>query len=373
MQTREVVEGETRLVIPALDPEAEFPPGSAEVFYNPRMELSRDIGVAAYAILGGESYVDALAASGARGIRIANEVGNVECVVNDWNPRAYDLIRENIRLNDLGCEATRKNANVLLHERRFDVVDLDPFGSPAPFLDAASASANQTLAITATDTAPLCGAHLNSGIRKYAARPLKTEYHPEMAVRILLGAVARHLARHEKSTKPLFSQATSHFIRLYVAIDRGAKRADESMGQLGFIAHCFSCGHRWWKHGLAVHLEEKCPTCEERSRLAGPLWLGDLHDHEFLGKLQEEVSARPLNEKKRAARIIGLAKREVEVPTYYEYHEVTKRLGISPGPIDHAIHRLREMGYEASRTHFTGTSIKTNADITTLKKVVSEK
>ena len=69
----------------------------------------------------------------------------------------------------------------------FNIVDLDPFGSPAPYLDAATRSVVHLLEVTATDTAPLCGAHFNSGMRKYAAVPLNNEFHSEMGVRILLG------------------------------------------------------------------------------------------------------------------------------------------------------------------------------------------
>ncbi len=93
---------------------------------------------------------------------------------------------------------------MLLHEQKFHIVDIDPFGTPSPFLDAASASVWNMLSVTATDTAPLCGAHMKAGIRKYAAVPLNTEYHSEMGgLRVLLGACARELAKHEKGMLPL--------------------------------------------------------------------------------------------------------------------------------------------------------------------------
>ena len=122
--------------------------------------------------------------------------------MNDWSPEALELIKENIKINGLEEKtlATRKSANVLLHEQKYHIVDLDPFGTPAPFLDAASASVRSMLSVTATDTAPLCGAHLKAGIRKYAAVPLNTEYHSEMGLRVLLGACARELAKHAFTT-----------------------------------------------------------------------------------------------------------------------------------------------------------------------------
>ena len=37
-----VTEGATTVLVPAPDPDAAFPPGTAPVFYNPRMALNRD-------------------------------------------------------------------------------------------------------------------------------------------------------------------------------------------------------------------------------------------------------------------------------------------------------------------------------------------
>lgn len=88
-------------------------------FFNPRMKLNRDVGVAMVRSLEIGSYLDALSASGVRGLRVAKE-GEVEKVtLNDVSPSAYDLIKENIERNQLmNCDAYCKNANVLMHERQ---------------------------------------------------------------------------------------------------------------------------------------------------------------------------------------------------------------------------------------------------------------
>lgn len=140
-------------------------------FYNPKMMLCRDIGVAMTSALGIDEYLDALSASGIRGMRVAREVGTERVTLNDFDPRAVQLMQRNVARNDLDCMITDKDANVLMHQEHFQAIDLDPFGSPSPYLSAASRSARSYLFITATDTAPLCGAHLKSGIRKYMARP----------------------------------------------------------------------------------------------------------------------------------------------------------------------------------------------------------
>lgn len=371
MQTKMIQEGSTKIIVPILDKETNYPPSSAPVFYNPRMELCRDLSVACVAAFAGKrnSYVDALGATGIRGVRIANEVG-LDVAINDWSSQAHELIKKNIELNRLSANALRKNASVLLSESHFDIVDIDPFGSPAPFIDAACRSVSKMLCITATDTAPLCGAHKASGIRKYGAIPLKTEYHPEMGVRILLGAIARNLARYDKSLAPLLSYAMEHYFRVYLAVEKGAAKSNEMTRQVGFICHCFGCGFRSWKYGLAAHMPEKCPSCAERISLAGPLWLGRLHDRKFCNLVLDELESRKLGTRKRAMRLVRLCAEELEIPTYYDQHTICKELKINPPPIETFIEMLHEAGFQASRTHFSGTSFKTDAPLGEIEKIL---
>lgn len=372
MQTEIIQEGITKIMVPVLEKKANYPPSSAPVFYNPRMELCRDLGVAcigAFASKRKLSYVDVLGATGIRGVRTANEVG-LDVTINDWSQQAHELIKKNVELNRSSAKALRKNANVLLSESHFDIVDLDPFGSPAPFLDAACRSVNNMLCITATDTAPLCGAHKASGIRKYGAIPLKTEYHPEMGVRVLLGAIARSLARYDKSMSPLLSYAMEHYVRVYLAVEKGAAKSNEMMKKVGFIYHCFGCGFRNWEHGLAVHMPEKCPSCAEQVSLAGPLWLGILHDKKFCNLILRELGSRKLGTRERATKLVHLCAEELDIPTYYDLHKICKELKIAPPPMEVVIATLRKADFKSSRTHFSGTSLKTDASLERIKEVL---
>lgn len=373
MQTEMIQEGSTKIVVPVLDKRANYPPSSASVFYNPKMELNRDISVACVGVFGRrqDSYVDALGATGIRGVRMANEVG-LKVVINDWDPRAYELIKRNIEENRLDVGAQNKNANVLLSETHFDIVDIDPFGTPIPFLDSACHSVKKMLCITATDTAPLCGAHKAPGIRKYGAIPLKTEYHPEMGIRILLGAIARNLARYDKSMKPLLSHATEHYFRIYAAVEKGAIKANETMEQMGFISHCFDCGFRTWNYGIAIHMSEKCSGCGLPTALAGPLWLGRSHDKKFCDRVLRELEHRKLGTRQTAMKLVQLCAEEQEIPTYYDQHAICKKLKINPPPIGSTISALCNAGFKASRTHFSGTSFKTDATIEKIREILCQ-
>jgi len=373
MLTKIITEGTTKVEVPVPDENSNFPPSSVQVFYNPAMRTNRDMAVAAIACFSKDNpdytYLDALCASGIRGLRIAGEVG-LNTTMSDWEEASYELIKRNIELNGLSnCTAMKRNANVVMLDGSFDIIDLDPFGTPAPFLDAACFSTKRLLCITATDTAPLCGAHKKAGIRNYSAVPLKTEYYPEMGVRILMGAAARTLAKYDKAMTPLLSYASAHYVRLFAKVKKGIREADESLKDVGFLSHCFNCGERKWTFGLAVHMEENCPLCGHKTSLAGPLWLGRLHDREFCVGVLDEVKKR---EYKVAEKLITLCRDELDIPMFYDCHKLCKLQRLTAMSTNELILALREKDFQASRTHFSGISFKTNAGIEEIKKVVEE-
>jgi len=325
-------------------------------FYNPKMKLNRDICVAMASVLGLGEYIDALSASGIRGMRVARESGVRKVTLNDVSPAAVALIQKNLARNDLNCEATCRNANALMHERHFQAVDLDPFGSPSPFLAAASRSALSYLFITATDTAPLCGAHLKSGVRKYLATPLRTDYHREMGARVLLGLAARELARLDKGMQPLLTHVTDHYVRVYLRVKKGAKAADECLSSMGYLEHCLNCGCFAMRE--EQRLEGTCHHCKDKTTLAGPLWLGKIHEKDII-----RSALQRFDKESRAGRLLEICTAEEDVPFYYDHHSICERLNITPGRIDDVVQLLRESGHRASRTHFCGLGIKTDAPI----------
>ncbi|MDG6243240.1 MAG: tRNA (guanine(10)-N(2))-dimethyltransferase [Methanolobus sp.] len=382
MKVRSVREGDTEVLVPVPEDGANFAPSSAPVFFNPVMEMNRDISIAATSAFLKRmqpcpektiTYVDALSASGIRGLRIANETG-IHTTLNDWSKEAYDLIIKNIE--NLGIRknavATHKNANALLHEKHFNIVDLDPFGTPAPFLAAATSSVIDLLAVTATDTAPLCGAHLNSGIRKYAAIPFNNEYHSEMGVRILLGRIARELALQDKAMEPLLSHATRHYVRTYLAIRKSAKQADRMIKEMGFFIHCPGCGQQEAVYGLAPFIDQKCKLCAEKNIVAGPMWLGKLHNPDFCSEIIAELNIRNSGTRESAIKIIEFCRDELEIPMFYDQHILCKKMGVSASSIYLFISELQERGYLASRTHFSGTSFKTNANLPDIEQIIAD-
>lgn len=88
--------------------------------------------------------LEALAASGLRSIRYALEIPRVESILaNDFSERAFTSIQENVKRNEVAGKVvpSLREATMLMYEHReplserFDVIDLDPYGSPSQFLD----------------------------------------------------------------------------------------------------------------------------------------------------------------------------------------------------------------------------------------------
>jgi tRNA (guanine26-N2/guanine27-N2)-dimethyltransferase len=378
MTTQTITEGKTKLEVPELKqfqtPAGDYAPSLTRVFYNPIMELSRDISVSALQViadeLGSIRVCDPLAGVGARGLRYAKEVREAaKVVVNDRSREAAELIKRNAELNGLSpsVEVLNYDANVLLwgYRPRFQAVDIDPFGSPAPFIDSACAALSRhgMLMLTATDTAPLSGTQPKACIRRYGAKPLRTEYCHELGIRILIGFCQRVAGMHEIALTPLLAHATKHYFRVYTRAAMGAKRADEIMAQQGYVSQCKTCGRRSISFDIAVDLPITC-DCGEKLSHAGPMWLGRIMDKGFIQRVMSDLSRRNFRLGQQAVVLLSRCIEESDgPPTYYEMNEIARRAGVQPPKITEAMARLRGRGYFASRTHFSGMGLRTDASL----------
>jgi len=337
------------------------------VFFNPEMELNRDITVAVLRAYQErehrvETYLDGMAASGVRGVRAANEGYDVTCC--DTDSESVELARENLARNDLDGRAVERDVNALLHEELFDIVDLDPFGTPIPFADAAFAQTRNMVCVTATDTAPLCGAHLDSGKRKYSAVPRNTDYHPEMGLRTLLSALLRTAARYDVAAQPICSHVSRHYARTYLELDRGASRADDLLENLGYVHHCEDCLAR--DHEFGWHPEttpDTCPNCgSNRVVTAGPIWLGAVAEGEFTERVRDHLTPE-FGEHKQADKLLATVAAELDTPTHYDQHRLCKQWGVPATAMDEFLDDLRSAGHEATRAQYSGTAFKTDAEL----------
>jgi tRNA (guanine26-N2/guanine27-N2)-dimethyltransferase len=390
--TEVITEGTVQVVVPRLaafvKKPSDYAPSKAPVFYNPVMELNRDLAVLAVQAfqrtVGHKLKVcEPLAGCGIRGIRLAKEVEGVgKVVVNDINGEAYRLAKFNVEKNRLGDKVVVENedANFLLSSfgaprKRFDYVDVDPFGSPMPYVDSALRALRRggLLALTATDLAPLCGVHSKACVRKYGGRPLRTEYCHELAVRLLAGALARTAAKYDISIKVLFSHSSEHYIRVYAKVDYGAKKANATLKNMGHVYHCFACFHREVSEGMFRCERKVCPECGGRMNVAGPLWVGKIVDENFVSLMEREVKTKVFRQKKKIGRLLVLAREEANAPvTYYRVDKICDKLGLPVPSIRKMLATLEKAGYQGGLTHFKTHGIKTDASAKVVKEVIAK-
>jgi tRNA (guanine26-N2/guanine27-N2)-dimethyltransferase len=364
----EVREGDVRIEVPEERHGASEGSGPG-VFYNPVQELNRDItaGVLRAVADDCETYLDAMTASGVRAVRAA-EAG-YDATGCDVDPDAVELARRNFELNDLDGEVLHRNANAHMHETDYDVVDLDPFGTPIPFADAAFQSGREYVCVTATDTAPLCGAHFESGVRSYGAVPRNTEFHSEMGLRVLLSALVRTAARYDIAARPVLSHATSHYVRTYLELESGARAANRLIDQLGYLDHCQRCLWRESEATLIADPTRECPNCGQSTWTAGQMWLGPAHDAAFVEQVADAIPPT-FGTAEKSKDLLATIAGELHQPTHYDQHKLYKRWGEPNPAMDDFLADLRDAGHETSRTHFGGTTFKTSADVTETRDAV---
>ena len=357
-------------------PEFDKVSSKAPVFYNPVMELNRDLSVLAIKTyqkeLGHEiSICDAFGGSGIRGVRYAKEIDDVsKVVISDINPLAIQYAKENVATNNLNnVKVCEEDANILLRKckGKFDVVDIDPFGTPSFFIESAAIGlkAGGMICATATDTSGLCGTYKEPCLRKYSAMPLKTEYCHEIGIRILAGFIARTFSKYRKCIEIIFSHSTEHYMRIYAKIKKGAKITDESLkNDIGYILHCESCLNRTLIQGIAPKITGICPICGKNFKTVGPLWCGSILDQPFIEKMLNNVENTKINQEKKVLKLLNTTYDEANAPvTYYDLHEICRKLKISAPRLDKVLESLKSEGFFASRTHFKPTGIKTDAPL----------
>jgi tRNA (guanine26-N2/guanine27-N2)-dimethyltransferase len=377
-------EGDALLEIPDIElaraPHG-FEPAWLPVFYNPRMEFNRDVSVLALATYIKQLAphkpiyaVDALSGTGVRAIRYALEVSDINVVhANDIDPLAYDLIKENVRINNLKEKIVVHNedANTLLinlHRKEpLLFIDIDPFGSPAPFTQTAlHATGHRGLAaFTATDLAVLEGSKSRAARRKYWVHVVKTPESKEIGLRVLLGYIARTAAFNDKRITPLLSFHSGHYYRVFVLVERGARKADKMLEEdVGYLYYC--------PRSRRTQYNGECPL-GEKSLAIGPLWVGKLNDADFISNVLRELETEydKLENKNKIYSFLQLLLTEsmvCEKCVFYRLDIIASTLKRNMPKINTVIERLQELGYKATRTHLHPVGIRTDAPYLVFKQ-----
>jgi tRNA (guanine26-N2/guanine27-N2)-dimethyltransferase len=306
------------------------------VFYNPLMKFNRDISILLLNTLNKKDVQLALplAGTGIRGIRFAQELkkGIIKTLfLNDKQDNFYEIIRDNFALNklpDTTIILSNEDANLfMLKNNGFDYIDIDPFGSPNPFLDAAIVrlARGGILAVTATDTSALCGTYENACKRKYWAKPLRNELKHEIGVRILIRKIQLVASQHEKALTPIFSYSKDHYFKVFFMCEKGKLKANEVIKQHGFLGE------------------------------SGPMWQGLLWDKKLVAKMMKNSEGEMKD-------FLTLIHEEATIGTvgFYDIHKLCEREKLESPRFEALMNKIKEKGYLVSRTHFLDVGLRSN-------------
>ena len=389
-----IKEGDATLLVPSTALAQKEPP-KFPAFFNPAAKFNRDISILIYRHYIDQSrkkisFVDSMCGLGARGVRVGKEIPQIQKVVfNDLNMLSSQTAKVNTIINNVynKCDFyTSEICSFLSAGSNFDhratIIDLDPFGTPAPFLDCILRAVENDgmISITATDTAVLLGVYPRVCYRKYYGIPLRVMYALEIGTRLLLSCTALIASRLDLYISPVFAHSYRNYIRIYCKVSKSNYLANKISDKIGYVLHCFECGYReLMKKSLS---DLNCPLCQKKLRVGGPLWISNIFDKNLIFKILagiHESESRNIEESKLGIRNVNHIKRFFEIaskeldhiPYHYISDEFGKLMKNSTYPLTKIIDKLSMDGYNTSPTIFSSTGFKTEANLQEIKSSLS--
>eukprot|EP00605_Chrysophyceae_sp_TOSAG23-4_P002644 GSChrysophyteH1.ASY1.ANO1.2920.1 assembled CDS len=294
----------------------------------------------------GIHILDALAATGLRSVRYMKEIPLVRKVtVNDIIPEAREAQKENCYKNDFTNDKMPTGLNT------FDVVDLDPYGTAAPFLDSAvqAVSHGGLLNVTCTDMAVLSGNFPEKCFSLYGTVGLKSKFYHEASLRTLLHAVDSAANKHGRYIIPWLSLSVDFYIRVFVRVFDSPKEVKSSLLRRSLV-------HQ------STHSPNVCPETGSALRVGGPFWSGALHDQNVVDELLRRVSLGDMGTSRRIQAVLASISEELkDVLFYYNIPELAANLHSTAPTKTMLRNALNNAGYRFSHFHHEPSSLKTDA------------
>ncbi|KAJ3813181.1 N2 N2-dimethylguanosine tRNA methyltransferase [Lentinula lateritia] len=354
------------------------------------------------------TILEALSATGLRSIRYAKEIPLVKYVLaNDLSSTAVAAMKRNVDLNGLGPSkeveetGSAKQANTHLGKvrvnegdacalmyshrtDRVDVVDLDPYGTAAPFIDAAVQAVKDEglLCITCTDLSILAtNNYPEKCFSNYGGLPLKAEYSHEAALRLVLHAASTSASRYGRYIEPLLSLSIDFYVRLFIRVNSSPYQVKKALTKTSSYFVCTSCqsfyeqplGRVVEKQGSGENVNTiyktqpgptvggKCPECDSGLHIAGPMWSGPIHDTDFVSKvLQHTESHKDLyGTASRMQGMLTVAKEELHTKFYFTPTKIAGFFHCQTPSLEETTSALLHAGHQVSRSHASPGSLKT--------------
>ncbi|ROW14596.1 hypothetical protein VPNG_03280 [Cytospora leucostoma] len=389
------------------------------------------------------TILDALSATGLRAIRYAQEMPFVTNVTsNDLDPGAVESIKLNILHNKLQnkIEVTRGDALGHMYSKiaeqlaltdkekaqrkceKYDVIDLDPYGTAANFLDAAVQSVRDDgglLAITCTDAGVWASnGYPEKAFALYGGIPIKGLHSHEVGLRLILHAISTSAARYGLTIEPLLSLSIDFYARVFVRIRKSPAAVKFAAGKTMIVYNCDSgCGawttqlllknrqypnkngsSTFYKHQMTQGptADSKCEHCGFRTHLGGPMYAGRLHSPDFVKRILEKLPEADKSVYGTTERIKGMLTTALEehleeagtegkpkskeeqlaeiepYPFFFLPQQLARTVHCATPGEDALRGALKGLGYRVTRSHCKPGSIKTDAPWSVLWEVIKE-
>ena len=265
--------------------------------------------------------LDALSATGLRALRYAKEIPQATTITaNDLSSSATASIKLNAEHNKLSHKINLTTSDAIEHMQRtaartaggpmhYHVIDLDPYGTAAPFLDAAVRALvdGGLLCVTCTDSGVFASlGYLEKTYSQYGGLPLKGPHAHESGLRLILHAIATSAARYGLAIEPLLSLSIDFYVRIFVRIHHSPAEVKFLATKTMVVYNCDAGCGAWSVQHLARKREKKakngdtyydfslalapsanvyCEHCGFKTHLAGPMWGAPLHNPHFIRRI----------------------------------------------------------------------------------------
>ncbi|KAI8085240.1 N2,N2-dimethylguanosine tRNA methyltransferase [Thamnidium elegans] len=338
------------------------------------------------------TVLEALAASGLRSVRYAKEIPKLKQVTcNDIELDALESIRRNVKYNGLSEDLVKPNHGDAMRvmydtvgtDNRFDVVDLDPYGSAAPFVDGAvqAVSEGGLLCVTCTDLAILAGSmHPETCFGKYGGMPLKGMFPHEMALRLVLQMLQTSAGRYKRHIVPLVSCSIDFYLRVFVRVYTSPQQVKKSASKMGVVYECSGCHAYSVQHLGKITIKESngaerhtpgtgptvnrlCDNCNNIHHIGGPAWADKIHDDDFVAKMLQHVkdNESSYGTAQRMKGMLSVIKEEIHTPFYWTLARLCGTVHCNSIPVVDLFSAILNAGYKVSSSHCGKQSVKTDA------------
>ncbi|KAJ5772022.1 hypothetical protein N7520_002551 [Penicillium odoratum] len=389
------------------------------------------------------TVLDALSATGLRALRYASELPMVSKVVaNDLSPSAINSMKINIEYNKLESRIqpnlgdARAYMYGLPSVQKFDVIDLDPYGTAAPFLDGAVQGVKDggLLCVTCTDASIWASTgYAEKCFSLYGGMPMKGSHSHEGGLRLILNSLAMSAGKYGLAIEPLLSLSIDFYARVFVRVYRSPAQVKFLGANTMLVYNCDSGCGAWstqpiaslkqklnrkgntlHHHGLAQGptSNTNCEHCGFKTHIAGPMWAGPLHNPHFIQKILGLLPKLDPNTYETIPRIEGMLTTALEedldltlcssnapkpeatetndqpeypaiiprmdptrrdpYPFYVTLGTLSKVLHCSTAPIDEFRGALHSIGYRSTRSHAKPNTVRTDAPWSVVWEVMRE-